>query len=469
MSLFVAYQLKDAISRFEFFEKVFEKQLRNPKEDFKFELYKTNLKEAYMDITNSLNECKYMKNSYYNLESAADLLLSLLDISKEKLFNSVTQEDYLNAIKLCNKTIKSFDIKLVEEANRYDYVYFYRDGKDSYSFSLGFCNVLRNSLKNINRNLKILNAYTRYGFEGGNFKRQFSENNYELYGIDITQDVSDSYKKYYTRLLYGDLKGAFITNDVFDICFYTTPIELEQRKTFSGTFNKTEKIFLQKIIQYIRKDGYLFLSIPKFRLAKDICSMLAKNFEDFQLFKDDLSSNENNNIYILARKKSIKTDINVNIYSMLRYDIDKYLKSIKEYFDENKAFDNIILPKIETELKQFRGSVIDESELESLYQKSSCTSSFWKDQNSNVLEEEKIPLLPFNAGQIGLILTSGFLDGIIDEGNGFYHVVKGRTVKRTDGNDEIHAESNSVEVTEITSNRVEINAFLPDGTFKKLV
>ena len=94
--------------------------------------------------------------------------------------------------------------------------------------------------------------------------------------------------------------------------------------------------------------------------------------------------------------------------------------------------------------------------------------NFWKEQNIDDLNQEKHPLLPFNVGQIGLVLTSGFLDGVVDEGNGFYHAVKGRVVRKIDSDNEIRAESNSIEVNETTTNRVEINAFLPDGTYKKL-
>lgn len=34
---------------------------------------------------------------------------------------------------------------------------------------------------------------------------------------------------------------------------------------------------------------------------------------------------------------------------------------------------------------------------------------FWEQQNENMSNNNnKIPLLPFNAGQLGLVLTSGF-------------------------------------------------------------
>jgi hypothetical protein len=94
-------------------------------------------------------------------------------------------------------------------------------------------------------------------------------------------------------------------------------------------------------------------------------------------------------------------------------------------------------------------------------------STFWNDQKIQTAEENaKNPLLPFNTGQLGLVLTSGCLDGIIDEGNGYSHIVKGRVVKKTEKeNDNI---GEDIELTETTSNRVEINVIMPDGTHKIL-
>ena len=88
------------------------------------------------------------------------------------------------------------------------------------------------------------------------------------------------------------------------------------------------------------------------------------------------------------------------------------------------------------------------------------------------------PLLPFNIGQIGLILTSGCLDGIIDESDGCFHLVKGRVAKKIDTYTSTEGEimkisrnkqEQTIETTSITSNRVEIKLVFPDGEIKTLV
>ena len=85
-------------------------------------------------------------------------------------------------------------------------------------------------------------------------------------------------------------------------------------------------------------------------------------------------------------------------------------------------------------------------------------------------EKDKSPLLPFNIGQIGLILSSGSLDGVVEEGHGVCHVIKGMTIKETDTNNEQIVENGRVvtQVTETVRNKVQITALGADGTFYDL-
>ena len=96
-------------------------------------------------------------------------------------------------------------------------------------------------------------------------------------------------------------------------------------------------------------------------------------------------------------------------------------------------------------------------------------SKFLSPENQKVekLDETiKNPLLPFNIGQLGLVLTSGCLDGIVEEGDGYSHLIKGRVSKQTI---EVETEkNNNIEITETTVNKVEINVLLPNGEFKVL-
>ena len=76
------------------------------------------------------------------------------------------------------------------------------------------------------------------------------------------------------------------------------------------------------------------------------------------------------------------------------------------------------------------------------------------------------PLLPFNMGQIGLVLTSGCLDGVVEEYEGQYHAIKGMVTKVRDFNNS--REDNDETSIETISNKVQINLLTPDGKFIEL-
>ena len=93
--------------------------------------------------------------------------------------------------------------------------------------------------------------------------------------------------------------------------------------------------------------------------------------------------------------------------------------------------------------------------------------SFFKKQEVNKENRNARPLLPFNMGQIGLVLTSGCLDGIVEEYPGQYHAIKGMVtkIKHTDTNNDV---GNEESVLETISNKVQINIITPDGQFIEL-
>ena len=76
-------------------------------------------------------------------------------------------------------------------------------------------------------------------------------------------------------------------------------------------------------------------------------------------------------------------------------------------------------------------SILDDKEIDSIFKTSTLKEKIYESQvYKPIYKEEKQPLLPLNLGQLGLVLTSGCLDGIVDEGNGFAHIIKGRVEKR---------------------------------------
>lgn len=83
-------------------------------------------------------------------------------------------------------------------------------------------------------------------------------------------------------------------------------------------------------------------------------------------------------------------------------------------------------------------------------------------------EESRHPLLPFSPGQLGLVLVSGDVDGVIVENEEFAHAIKGSTIRTPETSTEYDPHSNRV--TKIThSTTTSVVMLTGDGEFKSLM
>lgn len=283
------------------------------------------------------------------------------------------------------------------------------------------------------------------------------------YGTEKSNDISIA-KEYATKVVKGELKGSRISNDAFDYLIAKCSIKptLKQNMRVNSVF-RYEKDYIFNINRYLRPGGILLIAIPYYRMYKDTAEMIAKNYHNVKVFKSTGAYwQEKKYIYIYGQKNTTKGFDN-KAYEDLR---KAYNPDLLEDFDENLVLDYVLPPK-HIPIETFRGSVLDMEELHYLVQNSGAVDEMFKNQNVEKIGESSTrPLLPFNIGQIGLVLTSGCLDGIIDEGEGHYHLVKGQVSKKTDL--ESNISNGVIDETEIISNRVEINILLPNGEFKTL-
>lgn len=283
------------------------------------------------------------------------------------------------------------------------------------------------------------------------------------YGTEETNKISLA-REVASKIGKGALKGSKIKNEAFDVLIAKCSIygTLEENMKLS-IMSKAEKEFLLSVVKYLRVGGIALLVIPFYRMHKDICEHIAKNYDNVQIYKSTGDHWETGRyLYIYAQKSSDK-NMDDNTYNRLR----------RCYNPENiEPFTNAIelnynLPNSHIAIDLFKGSIIDMEELHDIVNNSGALDAFFDAQKvEKVGESSTKPLLPFNIGQLGLVLTSGCLDGVIDEGDGHYHLVKGKVSKRSEMTSEI--EDGVINESETISNRVEINVLLPTGEFKTL-
>lgn len=423
-----------------------------------FSVIKKNALNAYIDMKAAIKDINYFAD---NQDNTLVMLDNLIGSIEPIILNVETPEGLKSNIEIFVNTLNNFDYERYE---LWDLSWTRRKHCNVESYNNSFMRGLSNSLKNINRDITILDLTPNNGVnETTLFVYRQSQYTYNIYAVDRDKSIPKSVKDNLTRTIYGDLKGSNISNEAFDVVMCSPKYTFE-RVMENNVYVKEEREMLKKALNYLRFGGFLIYTIPVTHLYSEICSILGRGITDIDIRVDD-----NRFVYItgykvhpLKRDEKNREEIESTLKNlMLEYMLPKY--NISNEYKEITLPDNIL------EIKTFRGSELDEDEFNEMYEMSNSTLEFWRKHKALRNVEEKYPLLPFSVGQIGLILTSGCLDGVIDEGDGFCHAVKGRVIKVEESNTEYNAKDLMATTTTINSNRVQINMFLPDGTYKSLV
>lgn len=286
------------------------------------------------------------------------------------------------------------------------------------------------------------------------------------YGLDEEVHGTKEAKRNMNKVILGKLKGCLISNNVFDIVYVNPRISIKTRMRYNkGLDISNEDYLLTSATKYLKPGGILIYTIPFYSMSPGIKLFLAKNFKDISVKKDASMSNNDRQYmkYITVMGIRNANSSYADIYAQLT--ALEYDDLPEIHFDKHYYID---LPEVE--IKLFRGSVLDEDELDQILLNDGLYEDFYTDIKEMDMPEDSSPLLPFNIGQIGLILSSGSLDGVVEEDINTRHIIKGMTIKETDRSSETSVENGrSVTTsTEVIRNKVQITALGADGTIYNL-
>lgn len=392
-------------------------------------------------------------------------MTTMFNIAREKIFELKKKEadvvEYLEPLTILKSTFS-------EEYSAYRSIWSWNFDN---LFRKNFCNnmdtlfdewleILKRS--RANRPLNLLDVNTEVGENILRIKEENDNNRiYAISHLEGTQGkLSTENRKKFERFLVGGLHKVVVTNDAFDIVYCCPSVEIDT-DTYEKNVVFSERRMLDKAYIYLRKNGILIYTLPLSRLTKHVSLYLSRGLSDIQILKNEFTD-KYGIVTIVGIKPPAKERIfNERMYARLR----------NLYWTED--YDNEImvrtLPSDIRRIEKFRGTVMDDVELQEAFIESNAMKTFWKEQEVEKLSEtKKKPLLPFTIGQLGLVLTSGCLDGVVQEEDGCAHCVKGRVVKVTESKRDFNEDGQTVDVVETTRNRVEISMFLPDGSYRCL-
>ena len=299
-----------------------------------------------------------------------------------------------------------------------------------------------------------------------------------FYGVSNIDSLSS---EKYRRIVAGKAQEIKITPKSFDVVHSFLPLTASVYTDTSVNVNghdnyanQTEILRIRFLSTVMKTDGILILHMPLYSLSSDLCYELAKRFTNFSVFKDEFSVYNKSIITLVATRRSnneTSGDIVKNDYNVLRnivFETEYDPKEIKFKIPDLKR-QYVLSPKDDNTRKFiFRGHHLSEDDIKKFVMNDNFFNKIYKSEEAYFDRYEgKHPLLPFTNGQLGLVLVSGFLDGIIEEDNGHCHIVKGRSSKHATS--DVDFEDDKVILHRNYSNKIEINMFEPDGTYKNLV
>ena len=453
----IEYYVKDAIDRIDGILKYKNSKSFEPK-NYKNTITNImlNLFNTFSEATEMLNFKSHMANRIYNFINDLDNFLE----DKDKFIRELEYFQYeLDNIDLCRL--------------------YYRDYSQSYSFDSYKKRIDEKRYKEIfncikfplSRPINVLDTecYTNKALE---YVKEEYKDDVLCYGI--TSNGYFNYSSALDRYIVSDSDNRmYVSNNAFDVLIHSPNLSIDFSK-HSFLLTKKEKNSIKNSLKYLRSGGAYFLIISSFRLYSDICSILVKELEDIEVYS--LTENNYYNYTFPVVIKGIKRKERLNridgdnnkTYNLLRTyplkcrDFD-YLFEVGKTID----FKPIHIPDKEIEIKYFRGTYVTDRDVKNIFDKSNCIEQVIKQQKEIKTTYDKSPLVPFALGQIGLVLSSGCVDGSVDEQNGCYHLIKGRIVK--DETDEDNVDNNTMCQSKTTRNKVEINALFANGTYKKLI
>lgn len=145
------------------------------------------------------------------------------------------------------------------------------------------------------------------------------------------------------------------------------------------------------------------------------------------------------------------------------YDLMRKEDGLTEVEDIQLFRKNHVLPSNLIPISMFHGECISKKVVDNLKEQSTLSKDILRDVSTIELKESR-PLLPFTKGQLGMILTSGVLNGVVKEkGDGYSHVIKGTVIKEETVTTEKDKTKNEEVQKTVFRNKVKLSLCTPEG------
>ena len=424
----------------------------------------TRIQTLYFSLENSTNFFKAVGQS--NTSSFLDVFISTRDSIHD--FKPVVLKTTLAAVTQNFITILKNEVYSTYASNICrDYFESNKEGFNVDKLNDKIYKVMT-SISGINRdmNMMIVNPFHYNQFENfiAGLPESFKHHKLNTY-IDYTsyyvpQTSISHMSNIATEVAQSNLGLLRATTKAFDIVFYH-PVDDDissNAKDYDVTSLSSQ---IRRAIYLTRKGGLFMCTLPASIFNDKLFSLLHTMLTDFNVTIDFIAAGSIF-VYGIRKNKDDAVDTrSVNAVSSFFYDLRK---NTCTDLPDPVFFNEHTYPTVFKKIKIFRGRYVSTKAVNGLKDISTLASDVLSDI-STVKQKESRPLLPFSKGQLGMILTSGVLNGVINEGDNKSHVVKGVVIKNEISTEENDHTLNQNVVKTVLRNKIELMVLQPNGNF----
>lgn len=418
-----------------------------------------NIFFSFKNAIDSINNPYDSINCHNELDNAMNTLFSVRE-SISKLNPSTLKiilKGAVNTIQMCNAQY-AYSVDA-----HYTYFDNYGGGPPCIDLYSLYQNIYRimDSVSDITRDMNILVTYpfAKQYFKGfvDNLPESFSKHAVNIYAINpaIAQTLTDDYKDIVKQSIHINLSSLRTTTEAFDIVIYRPYfVDLRNDKVFDQ---------IKRCIRTTRKNGLFIAELPSASLTEELLSFVKDLLKDFHVTNYKMTYGTVL-LYGIRKLRQDDTDIrSIHDVNEFLYDLpNKTETEMGPVFFEQHAY-----PITFKEVSLFQGQYITEQEISELKEKSTQIPDALS-EISMIKQEQANPLLPFTKEQLGIILTSGVLNGVIDEGDRKKHLIKGVVIKEPVCTEEKNETNNEVVQKIVYRNQIKLKILQPNGNFVEL-
>ena len=475
MSFIVSESILNGAKRLNSIKTMLEKRQKGNKITVNFDMMSENILDALRLIGSGIQEIQQgydgepeCGNSTLTKlkEKALECLKKGFEVMNDREAVEISEDEYLSFI---NPFVEMYDLvkeyveKPLDRIAMYDYKGAWRRAWSYGKYELNSKDV-ESIFEHIiipgKRSFTFLDVDANRGESAKAVAKFFDKEEAQGYAISKEQHVYyySEARQALTRFVGGGIKGCRISQDAFDVVFCVPNID----DSDTSAMREDRKI-IHFALERARAGGIVIIGLPTSRLYKDVSLDIARQLENVNIMTSSASAEEVGLHWIIGQRKEKHTTVDAASYIKMRNAFMESYSCVQNY---DFTYE---LPLQPMAIQQFRGATLEDAEIIDMVRNSSAEKNFWENQRVQKMSDANIhPILPLGFGQLGQAIASGLMDGVVHEGSGCSHLAKGRVIKVHDIHRDVDAFSHRVTISDTTSNRVEINVFLPNGEFKRL-